>query len=108
MVPGTVRDRVRAREIEVDISGHLGRSAPSAWSVCLSVRGTRQRAGGSHADLAAISRRGGVGQGKAVRPCRRQPRRGDLDRSRRDATITASPHTTYTISPTGGAGVQSC
>ena len=31
------------------------------------------------------------GQGRAVRPCQRQPRRGDLDRSDDDATIRASP-----------------
>jgi hypothetical protein len=32
-----------------------------------------------------------VGQGRAVRPCRRQPRRGDLDGRDADATIMASP-----------------
>jgi hypothetical protein len=42
-------------------------------------------------DLAAEPRRRSGGQGRAGRPCRRQPRRGDLDRSDDGAIIRASP-----------------
>jgi hypothetical protein len=42
-------------------------------------------------DLAANRRWRSGGQVRAVRPCRRQPRRGDLDRSEDGAIIGASP-----------------
>ena len=55
-------------------------------------------------DLAADLRRRSGGQGRAVRPGRRQPQRGDLDRSDDDATIWASPEAVSTDERTGGQG----
>jgi conjugative relaxase-like TrwC/TraI family protein len=47
-------------------------------------------------DVAAITRRWRGGQGRAVRPSHRLPRRGDLDGRDDDATIQASPEAAST------------
>jgi hypothetical protein len=70
--------------------GHLGRQH-SVRRVYVSAGALRSGADWPIPDLAAEPRRRSGGQGTAVGPCRRQPRRGDLDRSDDDAIMRASP-----------------
>jgi hypothetical protein len=57
------------------------------------VRGRRNKRGQNRRYRTSLRNRGGrsASQGRAVRPCRRQPRRGDLDGCEADAMMQTSP-----------------
>jgi hypothetical protein len=57
------------------------------------VRGRRNKRGQNRRYRTSLRNRGGrsASQGRAVRPCRRQPRRGDLDGCEAAAIMRTSP-----------------
>jgi hypothetical protein len=90
------RDPARERACSSwDDLGRLRPPAPSAWSVCLGFgawSGWRRDGQDGRCRTSWSTRGGRRGrQERAVRPCQRQPRRGDLDGHKSDAIMRTSP-----------------